>query len=90
MKLQWQPDTVFVSGPPLYRHSLSAAAMQQAWANGLLLAENTETLIIDHHLLRSEQGLNWLDRLSQAAGKKNLLCCRFYVQTKVDVRGPTN
>ncbi len=68
--LQWQPDTLFVSGPPIYRESLSAAALQQARENGLRLAEHIETLIIDHHLLRSEQGLNWLDRLSQAAGKK--------------------
>ncbi|MBW1750956.1 MAG: hypothetical protein JRJ37_09720, partial [Deltaproteobacteria bacterium] len=68
--LQWQPDTVFISGPPLYRQSLSAAVLQPAWKNGIRLAENVETLIIDHHLLRSEQGLNWLDKLSQAAGKK--------------------
>lgn len=68
--LQWRPDTVFISGPPLYRQSLSAAVLQQAWENGIRLAENVETLIIDHHLLRSEQGLNWLDKLSQAAGKK--------------------
>jgi len=68
--LQWQPDMVFVSGPPLYRQSLSASVLQQAWENGIRLAENVETLIIDHHLLRSEQGLNWLDKLSQAAGKK--------------------
>ena len=68
--LQWQPDTVFISGPPLYRQSLSASVLQQAWKNGIRLAENVETLIIDHHLLRSEQGLSWLDELSQAAGKK--------------------
>lgn len=68
--LQWQPDTVFISGPPLYRQSLSAAVLQQAWKNGIRLANNVETLIIDHHLLRSEQGLCWLDRLSQATGNK--------------------
>ena len=71
--LQWQPDTVFISGPPLYRQSLSAAVLQQAWENGIRLAENVETLIIDHHLLRSEQGLKWLDEISQAAGK-NIYC----------------
>ena len=68
--LQWQPDTVFISGPPLYRQSLSTSVLLQAWENGIRLAKNVETLIIDHHLLRSEQGLNWLDELSQAAGKK--------------------
>jgi predicted metallo-beta-lactamase superfamily hydrolase len=75
--LQWQPDTVFISGPPLYRQSLSAAVLQQAWKNGLLLAENVETLIIDHHLLRSKQGLSWLDELCRAAGKKILCAADF-------------
>ena len=77
--LQWQPDTVFISGPPLYRQSLSAAVLQQAWEKGIRLAENIETLIIDHHLLRSEQGLNWLDKLSQAAGKK-IYCAADFMQ----------
>ncbi len=76
--LQWQPDTLFVSGPPLYRQSLSAVALKQAWGNGIRLAENIETLIIDHHLLRSEQGLNWLDDLSQATGKK-IFCAADYM-----------
>ena len=76
--LQWQPDTVFISGPPLYRQSLPASALQQAWKNGIRLAENIETLIIDHHLLRSEQGLTWLDELSQVAGKK-IFCAADYM-----------
>lgn len=75
--LQWQPNTVFISGPPLYRQSLSAAVLQQAWKNGLLLAENVETLIIDHHLLRSKQGLSWLDELCRSAGKKILCAADF-------------
>ncbi|MEA2116319.1 MAG: hypothetical protein U9P36_13185 [Thermodesulfobacteriota bacterium] len=81
--LQWQPDTVFVSGPPLYRQSLSTSAHQQAWKNGIRLAENVETLIIDHHLLRSEQGLNWLDELSQAAGKKIYCAADFMHRTRL-------
>ena len=77
--LQWQPDTVFISGPPLYRQSLSAAVLQLARENSIRLAENVETLIIDHHLLRSEQGLNWLDKLSQATGKK-IFCAADFMQ----------
>jgi len=80
---RWQPDIVFTSGPPLYRQSLSAAALQQAWENGLRLAENVETLIIDHHLLRSDQGVNWLDRLSQAAGKKIYCAADFMHRPKL-------
>jgi predicted metallo-beta-lactamase superfamily hydrolase len=81
--LHWQPDTVFVSGPPLYRQSLSAAVLQQAWKNGIRLAENVENLIIDHHLLRSEQGISWLEELSQAAGKKILCAADFMHKPKL-------
>jgi len=81
--LQWQPDMVFISGPPLYRQSLSASVLQQAWKNGIRLAENVETLIIDHHLLRSEQGLNWLDKLSQAAGKKIFCAADFMLRPRL-------
>ncbi len=76
--LQWQPDTVFVSGPPLYRQAMSAATLKQARENSIRLAENIETLIIDHHLLRSEQGLIWLDELSQTTGKK-IFCAADYM-----------
>ncbi len=81
--LSWQPEIVFTSGPPLYRQSLSAEAQQQAWKNGLRLAENVETLIIDHHLLRSDLGINWLDRLSQAAGKKIYCAADFMHRPKL-------
>lgn len=33
-------------------------------------ARNVPTLIVDHHLLRSETGITWLDNLSQVVGKK--------------------
>ena len=68
--LNWQPDIVFTSGPPLYLQNLAEPQRQKARENGLRLARNVDTLIVDHHLLRSEQGLNWLDTMSQVAGKK--------------------
>ncbi len=68
--LLWQPDIVFTSGPPLYLETLNNVLRKLAWTNGLRLAENVETLIVDHHLLRSETGITWLDNLSQVVGKK--------------------
>jgi predicted metallo-beta-lactamase superfamily hydrolase len=43
---------------------------KQAWENGLRLARNVGTLIVDHHLMRSRKGLVWLDGMSQAAGRQ--------------------
>ncbi|MCD6150267.1 MAG: hypothetical protein J7J70_01240 [Deltaproteobacteria bacterium] len=68
--LQWQPDIVFVDGPPLYIQSFSGLQRKKAWENGLRLARNVEILIVDHHLLRSETGILWLRNMSRISGKK--------------------
>ena len=68
--IQWQPDIVFADGPPLYIRSLSKLQRKKAWENGLRLARNVETLIVDHHLLRSELGILWLSNMSRISGKK--------------------
>ncbi len=71
--LIWEPDIVFVSGPPLYLQALTGPMRKHAWENGLRLAANTGTLIVDHHLMRCRKGLVWLDRMSQAVGRQ--VCC---------------
>ncbi len=68
--LSWHPDIVFAAGPPLYLQALSLSMRKQAWENSVRLAADGATLIIDHHLLRSCQGLDWLDNLGRATGKK--------------------
>lgn len=68
--IQWQPDIVFVDGPPLYLGSLTGSERKSAWENGLRLAQNVETLIVDHHLLRSESGILWLNNMSRISAKK--------------------
>lgn len=68
--LLWNPDIVFAAGPPLYLQVLTDPLRRLAWENGLRLARNVDTLVVDHHLLRSDEGLVWLDSISQAAGKK--------------------
>ena len=67
--LAWQPDTVLAAGPPLYLAGLSPRQRRQAWENGLRLAREVNTLILDHHLLRCEAGLRWLDHLASATGR---------------------
>jgi len=62
--IAWKPDVVFVAGPPIYLSVLSKEALNQAFINGVKLARATELLIVDHHLLRSETGREWLETLS--------------------------
>ena len=73
--LEWKPDIVLASGPPLYHYSSSSFQMQRerAWRNAMELSKNVDTLIIDHHLLRSEEGIEWLEKLKHTA--KNKVFC---------------
>ncbi len=68
--IQWRPDLVLAGGPPLYLEQISEEERGQVWNNALRLADSVETLILDHHLLRSVDGLSWLADLSSAAGKR--------------------
>jgi len=73
-----EPDVVLSSGPPLYLSLLSKNQRQRAKQNVLRLAQHVETLIIDHHLLRSEEGERWLDELRMASGH-HVLCGADYM-----------
>jgi len=66
--LAWHPDVVLAGGPPLYLSWLSPKRREVAWGNALRLARDVDTLILDHHLLRSEEGVSWLVRLSSETG----------------------
>ncbi len=68
--IAWQADIVLAAGPPLYIETLTDELRTVAWENGLNLANNVDTLILDHHLMRDQQGLKWLDALSTAVGKQ--------------------
>jgi uncharacterized protein len=67
--MEWHPDIVLVGGPPLYLSSLLPEQRQAAWQNAKRLARHVETLILDHHLLRCEEGVAWLERLSLETGR---------------------
>jgi predicted metallo-beta-lactamase superfamily hydrolase len=75
--LRWQPDIVLVGGPPLYLSNLLPGQRKRAWRNAKHLARHVGTLIIDHHLLRCEEGLSWLDRLSSETGHRVICAADF-------------
>lgn len=68
--LQISPDILLVSGPPLYLGRLQPELVRKAWKNATVLAENIRTVIIDHHLFRSEEGEVWLEKLNEHARGK--------------------
>jgi predicted metallo-beta-lactamase superfamily hydrolase len=75
--LDWRPDIALVGGPPLYLSKLLLDQRAVAWANAKRLARHVDTLILDHHLLRCEEGLGWLARLSSETGRRVLCAADF-------------
>jgi predicted metallo-beta-lactamase superfamily hydrolase len=75
--LDWRPDIVLAGGPSLYLARLSSKHRGMAWKNALRLARHVDTLILDHHLLRCEEGLFWLDRLSSEMGHRVICAADF-------------
>jgi predicted metallo-beta-lactamase superfamily hydrolase len=76
--LDWRPDIALVGGPPLYLAHLSSEARAAAWKNAKRLARHVGTLILDHHLLRCEEGIAWLERLSSEVGRP-VICAADFV-----------
>ncbi len=76
--IDWCPDMVLVSGPPVYLKHITPAELEGAWKNALTLAQNVKTVIIDHHLLRSREGFAWLNDVSCASGRR-ILCAADYM-----------
>jgi len=79
--IAWQPDIVLAAGPPLYIETLPDEQRTAAWQNSLRLAANVDILILDHHLMRDQQGLKWLDALSVEAGKQ-VYCAADFMSRK--------
>jgi len=76
--LDWRPDIALVGGPPLYLSKILLEQRAAAWENAERLARHVDTLILDHHLLRCEEGLSWLDRLSFETGHE-VICAADFV-----------
>jgi len=79
--LEWRPDIVFLAGPPVYLHRLSPEDRHDAWRNALMLADKVDTCIIDHHVLRSSEGIEWLERLRRAS-RNTVVCAADYMKRK--------
>lgn len=75
--LFWAPSIVLVGGPPLYLWKLSKNQIKTAWINAKKLAYKVDILILDHHLMRSYEGLRWLKRLYLETGKKVMCAADF-------------
>ena len=71
--LSWQPNIVLASGPPVYLPGLTAKQLNDALHRTLYLAEEVDTLILDHHLMRSKKGEQWLDHTSSLV-KYKIIC----------------
>jgi len=75
--LDWHPDIVLASGPPLYLPRLSNEQRDIAWQNAVSLSRGVDTLILDHHMTRCEEGVVWLKRLSAETGKRVVCAADF-------------
>ena len=72
--LDWKPDIALIDGPSLYlSRRISEWQLKEAWHNAEKLSLNIPTLVLDHHLMRSFKGIEWIKRLSDKTGKK-VLC----------------
>ena len=76
--LAWKPDIVLASGPPLYLRHLSSKTRKRARENALILAKEVPVLILDHHLLRNEEGYRFLEDLSASVGR-TVFCAADYM-----------
>ena len=75
--IAWKPTVVLASGPPIYLPRLREDERRDAWQNAKDLAREVETLILDHHLLRSEEGFRWLKRLNEVSDNEVLSAAEF-------------
>lgn len=79
--LDWKPDVVLVSGPPLYLRYLTSEQKENARCNAIRLAKGVNTLIVDHHLLRCEEGCRWLDDLASESGYR-IVCAADFMKCR--------
>ncbi len=82
--IKWHPDIAIVDGPPLYLSlRLSKSQIERSWHNAKRLASNVGILILDHHLMRSLEGIKWIKRLSAETGKRIMCGADFMGQRRM-------
>jgi len=57
--------------------SLTLGKREDAIRRTLRLAEKVETLVLDHHLVRSEKGGQWLDYVSSLTARRVVCAADF-------------
>lgn len=77
----WQPNVVLASGPPIYLPSLNWDKQESALHRTLYLAGKVDTLILDHHLMRSKKGEQWLDHVSSLT-ESRIICAADFMGHK--------
>jgi len=75
--LEWRPTVVLASGPPIYLPSLTWRKRKAALRRTLMVARDVDTLILDHHLMRSREGEKWLDWVSSITNHKVICAADF-------------
>lgn len=65
--LALKPEIVVAAGPPLYLPQMTCEMRQRARGNAHRLGDVIPRLVLDHHLLRSQEGLSWLKEIDQAS-----------------------
>jgi len=75
--LAWRPTVVLASGPPIYLPSLTWRKRKAALRRTLMVARDVDTLILDHHLMRSREGEKWLDWVSSITNHKVICAADF-------------
>ena len=80
--LMWRPNVVLASGPPIHLPGFTLEKQQSALQRTLQLAREVDTLILDHHLMRSKEGEQWLDHVSSLTGHKVVCAADFTGQRR--------
>ncbi|MFW5961466.1 MAG: hypothetical protein ACOCRV_00515 [bacterium] len=75
--IELKADIVIASGPPLYLPHFDQKMTAEAAENILNLSSEVDTLIVDHHLLRSEAGLLYLRELNAKSKNKIISAADF-------------
>lgn len=76
---EWGPRVIVTDGPPTYRLFGSAreAALRRAGKILRRLAGLADYVIVDHHVARSVDGLEWLDGVAREVGDR-VMCAADY------------
>lgn len=70
--LSESPDKLILSGPPLYLlgYVLSSADLKKAKANLEEICQKVPQVVVDHHLFRSKNGLDFIKEISKTTNSK--------------------